>query len=331
MQHDTSILDMPSQAAPTPLYPPLEPDREGLLEVGDWHRLYYAQAGTPGGIPAVVLHGGPGSGSSPAHLRFFDPARYHMTLFDQRGCGRSTPRGALHANTTAELVADIETLRAHLGLARWLVVGGSWGASLGIAYAAAHPASVAGLLLRGSFLTGPGDLDWFFRDAAVLAPAAHAALVDQLPLKARDDPVGWLAATLDRADAAAAWPLVRAWMNWERALDAPASATPEEAPAEARARLIAKYRLQAHYLARRCFLGEAALLDAAARLPDVPTLLLHGAEDRVCRPENAVRLHARIPAATLYLIPDAGHAPFAPAMAAAMRQALDRFAATGRF
>lgn len=325
--------DNSADSAERCLFPPLAPWDEGLLDVGNGHAVFYEQSGARDGVPVVVVHGGPGSGSSPRHRRWFDPAAFRIVLFDQRGCGRSTPRGELRHNTTSHLVEDIERLREHLGIARWLVVGGSWGASLALAYGAQHKAACLGLLLRGVFLTGRGDLDWFFGGAGALLPEAMDAFAAAAPRRRRRDLLGWCERVLKRGDQAAAAAVVAAWMGWEEALSRPGCRPPAaEAPDSAElAHLIDKYRLQAHYLNRRCFLGEAKLLDCAARLHGVPVAILHGRLDLVCRPENAWRVHRTLHGSRLMLVDGVGHNPFAAPMAAAMVGAVRHFQRGGSF
>jgi proline iminopeptidase len=315
------------------LYPPSEPHAQGWLPEDRGHRVYWEECGNPAGLPVVFIHGGPGSGASPAHRRFFDPAGYRSVLFDQRGCGRSAPRGELRHNTPDQLIADLERLRAHLGIARWLVVGGSWGAALALAYAARHKAACLGLILRGMFLTGRRDLEWFFAGAGALLPDAYALLAAPVPRSRRRDLLGWYAATLKGGEQDAALRAVAHWMAWEAALARPGLA-PAGLPAigaDEVPGLLDKYRLQAHYLQRQCFLGEARLLDCAARLHGLPTLLLHGRLDLVCRPENAWRVHRTLHGSRLALVEGAGHSPFDPPMAAAVVGATDHFLRHGDF
>lgn len=315
------------------LHPALEPYVHGLLEVGDGHCLYFEQCGNPQGLPVVFLHGGPGSGCSPAHRRLIDPQRFRTILFDQRGCGRSQPRGELTANTTAHLLADIENLRRHLGIPQWLVFGGSWGASLALAYCAAHRTSCLGAILRGSFLTGEADLDWFLGDAAALHPDAWSRLAAHVPagVRVRD----WLFDAVADPDEALALRAVTAWMQWEDALTAAGGeppAAPRLTPGSADAqRLLDKYRLQAAYLRQHCFLGEAALLDCARALAGLPTAIAHGRLDFICRPVNAWAVHRALPGSRLQLVADAGHSPFDAPMTRALRGALSCFAEHGSF
>ena len=315
------------------LYPPIEPFMSGMLDVGDGHAVYFEQCGIPDGMPVVFLHGGPGSGCVARHRCFFDPARYRIVLFDQRGCGRSTPRGELRHNTSAHLLADIERLRAHLGIERWLVFGGSWGSSLGLAYCAAHKAACSGAILRGIFLTGRRDVAWFFEDMKQQLPDAWQRLADHAPRRRRRDLLAWYVERIGGDDRDAALAAVREWMRWEDALTQPGrtvTALPSPCGDEA-LRLIDKYRLQGHYLLRGCFLGDKRLLDCAARMHGLPTAILHGRLDFVCRPEAAWRVHHTLHGSRLRLVEGAGHSPFDPPMAQALVEAADHFLVHGGF
>ena len=271
------------------------------LPVGEGHCLWVQTLGQSGGEPVVVVHGGPGSGCSPRFAELYDPARQYVVLPDQRGAGRSVPAGGLGANTTAHLVADLETLRRHLGLARWRVTGGSWGATLAIAYAAAHPEVVIDLVLRSVFVPSRARVDAFFAGGPSLAV---------------------LAAGLDQPDPAQARAAALAWWQHEAAMSGVAHvAAPDAAALE---RLVLKYRLQAHYLLADCFLGDAGFAAACARLADhaLPVTLIHGRDDRVCPPDNALWVHARLPGSRLVWVEGCGHDPFHLAMQAAWRAAL---------
>lgn len=319
-------------ALPDALYPPLEPFATGWLEVGDAHRIYYEQCGRTEGLPVVFLHGGPGSGCSPRHRQLFDPQRCRVILFDQRGCGRSLPRGSLHANTSEHLVADIEHLRRHLGIERWLVVGGSWGAGLALAYAAAHPASCLGLVLRGVFLGRVSDLDWFFQQAGLLLPDAWAALAQQAPVAARGDLLRWLSAGLHGDQPQEALARAMAWEAWEAALSQYQSTPPRPGLSEAdAAALVDKYRVQSHYLVNRCFWGDVGLLERARSLASVPAAILHGRLDWICRPQAAWEMHHSLPGSRLQWVAGCGHSPFEPAMALALAQAVRHYATHGHF
>lgn len=297
---------------------------EGQLATGDGHHLWYAQYGNPQGLPLFWLHGGPGSGASPRHAGLVDLGRYRLVLADQRGCGRSLPAGALEDNRTDLLVDDIDRLRRHLGVERMLLGGGSWGATLALAHAARHGDSLRGLVLRSPFLATPAEVANFFdtpqcwQRFASVAPAAALAPGRLLP---------WLAGRLASSDAQACRRIAGAWRGHEQALEG-VSNTMAEPPDEA---LVQRYRIQAHYLRHGCFLNTDALLAAPGALGDMPVAILHGDADRVCPPANAERLRRRLPGSRLQLAAGAGHDPFHPAMAAALRQALDGFAAHGSF
>lgn len=309
----------PPMTSPPSDAPPPAPS-SGRLTVGDKHTLWFEQCGNPAGTPLLFLHGGPGSGCSPRHRDLFDLTRFRVILFDQRGCGLSTPRGGIADNTTAHLVADIERLRVHLGVERWLVSGGSWGATLALAYCARHPDACLSAVLRGIFLARRQDVDGFFEGAATRLPQAHAEFAASAPGSGR------LAERVFDAvlgtDDARAMAVVRHWMRWEMSLTIDAAAPPPALAEDDDARMLDKYRVQAHYLRHDCFLGAAgwrALAEriAAARLP---VTLLHGEDDRICLPEAAQALHAAIPHSRLTRVA-AGHDPFAPAMRRALRAA----------
>ncbi len=317
-----------------PLFPPTEPFAHGMLPVGNGHSIHWEQCGNPDGIPAVFLHGGPGSGCNAQHRRLLDPARYCIVLFDQRGCGRSTPRGETRHNTTAHLVADIERLRVHLGIARWLVFGGSWGSSLAVAYAGAHPDSCLGAILRGVFLTGTADLDWFFDTASALAPDAFATLTAGLGLAPGGKVLPRLFDVVERGTADEAALAVRHWMRWEATLSAPGRA-PAALPnpgADELAALRDKYRIQAWYLRKLCFLDEAGVFGAAGRISGrMPVAIVHGRLDLICRASGAWALHAALPGSRLHLVDGAGHSPFEPPIARSLIGAGAAFACRGDF
>ena len=305
------------------LYPPLEPFAAGWLDVGEGHRIYFEQCGRPGGLPVLLLHGGPGSSSSPLHRRLLDPSQCRLTLVHQRGCGRSPPRGALQANTSDHLVADIERLRAYLGVERWLVVGGSWGAGLALAYAAAYPAACLGLVLRGVFLGRASDLDWFFQQARQLLPDAWDQLAQQAPATARTNLLGWLNAGLKETPRQAL-ACACAWENWEASLSQRQCVPPRTGlpGGDAAAVLVDKYRVQAHYLMNGCFWGDTGLLERSQSLAAVPTAILHGRLDWICRPLAAWELHRSLLGSRLQWVDDCGHSPFEPGMAQALKQAV---------
>ncbi|NML27855.1 alpha/beta fold hydrolase [Zoogloea dura] len=294
-----------------------------LLPVGDGHRLHVETSGNPAGEPVVLLHGGPGSGCSPRMRDLYDPVRHFLVAFDQRGAGRSEPSGETRANTTAQLVADLERLRCHLGIARWRVTGGSWGATLALAYAMTHRQAVSGLVLRSSFLPGHGNVEHFFAGLAGEAPVAWQALSDALPEAGGRGLLAALATRLSASDPAIAEAAALAWLAYEQGVASPgASAATAMPDAPQRVALARKYRLQAHYLQAGCFLDEADFLAGCETLEGLPVVLIHGREDRICPPANAERLHAHIPGSRLIWIDGCGHDPFHPAMVEAWRAAL---------
>lgn len=325
------------------LFPPIEPFDQFMLDVGSGHRLHVEQCGHPEGAPVIVLHGGPASGTSPLQRRFFDPAVHRVVLFDQRGSGRSTPAGQIAENTTAHLVTDIEAIRRRLGIDRWLVFGGSWGASLAVAYAATHPTRCRALLLRGMFMTDNADLDWFFGSAGTLLPQSWEALAAAAGIDAVPERSGvgltlmdeLLLRILDSDDTAAASAAALAWGHWEDALsrgwrglgsaagnNEGDAASTSAAPSPPAADLVNKYRVQGHYLRHRCWLGAAELLRMAGTLGAVPTYILHGRLDWICRPGNAVALQRALPGSQLTWVDATGHSPFDPPMADAIVQAV---------
>jgi len=304
---------------------------QGWLDVGHGHRMHYLQAGNPDGLPIVLLHGGPASGSTPRQRVFYDHRRYRIVQFDQRGSGRSEPTGEIAHNNTAALIGDIERLRVHLSIERWLVSGGSWGSALGLAYAAAHQPRVSGLLLRGMFLTGRADMEWYFGGAGVIAPQAYQEFIGHIPRRWRRRVLTYIDRSLKGADADKAMRLTAAWQRYESVLNG-ADVMPAVIDANwGSPAAWEKYRIQAHYLAQRCFLGQSAMLRAAASLKDVPVALLHGTRDLVCRPVNAWLVHRACAGSRLAWAQGAGHDPYHPVAIALTRQASECFAADGNF
>jgi proline iminopeptidase len=285
------------------------------LPVSGGHVVHVEVFGSPDGRAAVVLHGGPGSGQSPVLRSGFD-ARWRVVCIDQRGCGASTPRGNVDANTTGDLIADTEQVRTLLGITDWLVVGGSWGASLAIAYAAAHPHAVQGLVLRATFGAARDDVAAFFDGGP------FPGSIDEVLLALRESMLGDDDAR--RRDTAIAW-----W-RWERnRMGMHASSQP---PADdVLAYVLDRYRVQSHYLFHDCWLAQPLLAQRCASLPHVPVLMLHGRDDRVCPIAGARRLAACIPQAQWLELDGVGHDPTAPAMQAAMHEALEAFVHRGRF
>lgn len=294
----------------------------GWLRRPGGQAIAYTVSGAADGIPALVLHGGPGSGSSPRHLEFFDLRRYRVIQFDQRGSGRSLPAATTRRNTTAHLLADIDALRRRLDIARWLVVGGSWGASLAALYAARQRQRVSGVLMRGLFVTGWRAQEWFLATAAAKFPQAWRALLEAVPEWADGQRLLWLTQVFAGGDAATQARVARAWTDWERVLSGQPPVAPESLDLAAACQ---RYRVHCHYLRQRCWSDAARVSGACRRLDGLPALLLHGAGDAVCPPAMAWRATRALGDERRHLVA-AGHDPFHPAMAAAMCAALDHFA-----
>jgi proline iminopeptidase len=297
------------------LFPPLESYACGWLEAGDGHRVWVEECGNPDGVPVLFLHGGPGSSINPGHRRFFDPAFYRIVLFDQRGCGQSTPRGAIDANTTPHLVRDIERLRLHLDVERWLLFGGSWGSTLALAYAQTHPGALQGFILRGLFLASAQEVAWFLFELRSFLPEAWQAFANDAADRSAAGVLQHYRERIGLDDEAAA----ARWVAWESAVmavgEAPASAGGANAAA------LARVRVQLHYLAHDCFLAPGQLLRGMERLHGLPAILVQGRRDLVCPPLTAYTIAQRWPGAELRVVEEGGHSAAHPAMAQALVQA----------
>jgi proline iminopeptidase len=310
------------QALVRSLYADTPPLRSHRLDVGDGHVLSVREHGRADGIAAVVLHGGPGSGTSPLLKRFLDPARYRIVCIDQRGAGASTPSGAIEHNTTAHLLADLRRVRTALGIARWLVVGGSWGATLALAHALDDPDAVSALLLRGTWLARRDDVARFF---------AGAAFGDGLDSDDAGVRVDALAQRLQHGSVEQQRACALAWWRWEQRMARPQMDGDTMPPAPEVGALIGRYRIQSHYLRHGCWVQEPPLLQRCALLPPRPLRLLHGTRDRICPPDGAGAVQRAAAHATLQWVEGAGHDPTHPAMVDAMVRALDAYAAGGSF
>lgn len=295
------------------LYPPIEAYEYGHLAVDGGHSLYWEACGNPRGLPALFLHSGPGGGCTANNRRLFDPERYRIILFEQRGCGRSRPHASLEANTTAHLVSDVEALRRWLGVEHWLVLGGSWGATLALAYAETHPERVSAIVLRGVFTARRSELRWLYEEGASrLRPQAWERFQAPIPGGERDDLVAAYDARLTSRDLAVEQSAARAWCAWEDELitlgwPAPSPSSLLASPEE-RARLLALARIEAHYALHGAFLEEGQLLANAHRLEAIPGVIVQGRRDAVTPPRTAFDLHAAWPQAGLRIIEDGGHA-----------------------
>ena len=310
-----------------PLYPEIEPYDRGKLRVSEMHEVYYEQSGNPAGKPVVFLHGGPGGGTEPRHRRFFDPAAYRIVLFDQRGCGKSTPHASLVDNTTWHLVDDIERLREHLGIERWQVFGGSWGSTLGLAYAQKHRERVTEMVLRGIFTFAPDEMDWFYRTGTrVLFPDAYDDFMAGLPRAERGDPIGNYHARLTSGDIDVRAAAARSWSIWECRV---ATLLPDDdlvAHCDDTGFSLAFSRIECHYFVNDGFLeAPDQLLRDVVAIRDIPATIVHGRYDVICPLRNAWRLHKAWPESELVIVPDAGHSANEPGIAKALVQATDRY------
>jgi proline iminopeptidase len=316
-----------------PLFPPLEPYASGSLDVGAPHRIYWEQSGNPNGVPVVFLHGGPGAGTAPAYRRFFDPAHYRIVLFDQRGAGRSTPEADLTDNTTAHLVADIERLRTHLGIARWIVFGGSWGSTLALAYGQTHPDSCIGFILRGVFLFSPSEVAWFLGHhpeggMARFFPEAHRTFAGHIPAAERDDLLAAYYRRLTDPDPAVHKPAAAIWCGYENACSRLIPTGGRTVRGERDSYYngaLAMARIEAHYMINHGFLHPGQLLAGVGALADHPAVIIQGRYDMVCPIAAADTLARAWPGALYRIVPDAGHSSMEPGIRAALVRATEDF------
>ncbi|HST36553.1 MAG TPA: prolyl aminopeptidase [Allosphingosinicella sp.] len=318
---DTSFADRRS------FYPAIEPYETGRLDVGDGHSLYWERCGTKGGKPVVMLHGGPGAGCSPDHRRQFDPAKYDILLFDQRGCGRSTPHASLEANTTWHLVEDIEKLRVMAGHEGWMAFGGSWGSTLALAYAQTHPDRVTELVLRGIFLFRQTELDWLYQyGASEVYPDKWDEFLAPLADAERGDTVAAYHRRLTGDDRAAQLEAAKAWSKWEAETVTllPHPEVIEESTDDAFAIAIA--RIENHYMVNRGWLEEGQLLKDAHKLRHIPGVIVQGRHDCCTPPAAAWDLKKAWPEVELNIVPDGGHLFNEPGILDGLVRATDRFA-----
>ena len=311
--------------AQLPLFPPIEPYASGLLDLDSPHRMYFEQSGNPRGVPVVFLHGGPGAGSSPVHRQFFDPSFYRIVVYDQRGAGRSTPLGCLENNTTPALIEDLERLRKHLGIERWLVFGGSWGSTLGIAYAEHHPQRCLGLVLRGIFLCRPSEIDWFLYGLRQIFPETWRAFAHFIPEAERSDLLTAYHKRLTNPDPAVHMPAARSWSVYEGSCSTllPNPALVADFASDRVALGLA--RIEAHYFRNEIFLPQGFLLGNASRLKPIPGVIVQGRYDIVCPTISADDLHAEWPEANYIVVPDAGHSAFEPGIRSHLVSATEGF------
>ena len=315
----------------TLMFPPIEPKQHGMLAVDDVHTLYWEECGNPAGQPVLFLHGGPGGGTSPTHRRFFDPAHYRIILFDQRGAGKSTPLGEYRNNTTALLIADIEKIRAMLGISQWLVFGGSWGSTLALAYGEAHPEACLGFVLRGIFLCTKAEVDWFVNGIRHFYPEVHQRFAEAIPPEERADLLQAYVKRLFCDDPEIYLEAARNWSRYEGSclfLEPQAQAIQDF---ESDAVSLGLGRLEAHYMLHGAFMEEDALITNIAKIRHLPAVIVQGRYDVICPPVSAYRLHQAWPEAKFHLIGDAGHAAMEPGIATELVRATEQFKTYGQF
>jgi proline iminopeptidase len=305
-------------------YPPIECYESGMLPLDSLHTMYYEQSGNPDGIPVVFLHGGPGSGASPSHRQFFDPAAYRIVIFDQRGAGRSKPLGELRDNSTPHLIADMEALRRHLGIERWMVFGGSWGSTLALAYAEHHPARTMALILRGIFLCRQSEIDWFLNGLRQIFPDAWEKFVAVLPPHDRSNILDAYFRLLSDPDPAVHMPAARVWSTYEGSCS---TLLPN-------ANIVANFatdrvalglaRIEAHYFKHKIFLADNFLLNNVGKIRHIPTTVVQGRYDAVCPIISAHDLVKAFPEADYHIIDDAGHSAFEPGISAKLVETMEK-------
>ena len=304
-----------------PLYPPIEPYRHGYLDTGDGHEVYWECCGNPSAPAVLFLHGGPGAGCSTAHRRMFDPERWNIVLFDQRGCGKSTPNAATGNNTTRHLIADIEEIRALLGIETWLVFGGSWGSTLALFYGIAHPERCDGFVLRGIFLGTMAEVDWFMHGMGRFFPDAAARFLDYLPEQDRGDPLHAYHALLTSPDVSVRRAAADRWGGYEASC---ARLRPTRGGEGGGSLALAV--LEAHYFVNEMFVPDGYILDNLSEISHLPATIIQGRYDVICPPANAVALASQWPGAQLEIIDDAGHSAFEPPILRALVAATNEFA-----
>ena len=314
-----------SSAVRGELYPEIEPYNSGVLDLDGLHQMYWEECGNPRGTPVVFLHGGPGAGSAPAHRRFFDPARYRIVIYDQRGAGRSRPLGELTQNTTPLLVEDLERLRLHLKIERWLVFGGSWGSTLALAYALSHAGRCRGLVLRGIFLCRRSEIEWFLYGVRNFFPEAWAAFAGAIPEAERKDLLAAFYRRLTDPDPAVHMPAARAWSIYEGSCSTLLASPETVAYFASDVVALGLARVEAHYFTHNIFMPENALLANVGRIRDVPAVIVQGRYDAVCPVVTADDLHRAWPEAEYIVVPDAGHSAWEPGICAELVKATERF------
>ena len=311
------------------LYPPIEPYNQGKLKVSELHTVHYEESGNPQGKPVIFLHGGPGGGIAPMYRQYFDPQQWRIVIFAQRGCGQSTPYAELRENTTWDLVSDIEKLRQHLNIDRWVVFGGSWGSTLALAYSQTHPDSCKGLILRGIFMLRPSEIRWFYQEGTSnIYPDAWQEYVKPIPPAERDDLLSAFYKRLTSEDAQIRLEAARAWSVWEASTSKLIPSLASKASFGRAEFAEAFARIECHYFVNKGFLkSENQLLDNVDRIRHLPGVIVQGRYDVVCPMITAWELHQVWPEAEFIVIADAGHSVSEPGIKDALIRASDQFAA----
>ena len=306
------------------LFAPIEPYATGMLKLDPIHTMYWEQSGRPDGAPILFLHGGPGAGSTATHRRFFDPSHYRIVVFDQRGAGRSTPLGSLQSNTTAHLIADIEALRQHLGIERWALFGGSWGSTLALAYAEAHPERVRALTLRGIFLCRQSEIDWFLYGMRTVFPEAWRAFSGFVAPEERSDLLNAYFRRLNDSSPAIHMPAARAWSTYEGACST-LLPSPDTVAAFGEDRMaLGLARIEAHYFRSNVIGPDADLVAHIDRIRHLPATIVQGRYDMVCPIASADELARAWPGAEYVVVPDAGHSAMEPGIRVQLVGATER-------
>ena len=311
------------------LYPPIEPYNQRKLKVSELHTIHYEESGNPQGKPVIFLHGGPGGGIAPMYRQYFDPEKWRIIIFAQRGCGQSTPYAELKENTTWDLVSDIEKLRNHLNIAKWVVFGGSWGSTLALAYSQTHPDSCKGLILRGIFMLRSSEIRWFYQEgASYIYPDAWEEYLKPIPETERDDLLSAFYKRLTSEDREVRLTAAKAWSIWEASTSKliPSTTSQERFGMAEFAEAFA--RIECHYFVNQGFFNrENQLLENIDRIRHLPAVIVQGRYDIVCPMKTAWELHQAWQEAEFVLIPDAGHSVSEPGIKDALIKATDRFAA----
>ncbi len=306
-------MNAPFETSPrTEIYPHLDPFTSGRLALDPPHEMYWEVSGNPNGVPVLFLHGGPGAGASPSHRRFFDPAFFRIVIFDQRGAGRSTPLGETNHNTTQQLIADIERLREYLQIEKWIVFGGSWGSTLALAYAQAHPQCSMALVLRGIFLSRQSEIDWFLYGMRCFFPEAWSEFSGFIPAEERQDLLAAYTRRLNDSDPRVRIEAAMRWSAYEGSCSTLLASTSTVAHYSDDRVALGLARIEAHYFANRSFLEDNQLISRLDRIRHLPCTIVQGRYDMVCPISTANELHLAWPEADYIVVPDAGHSAWEP-------------------